>query len=264
MKDQADRIAWTNGPFNIAWGCTEVGPGCNNCYARELAGRFGVGWGNDAPRKYFGDKHWNDPIRWNKKAEKSGVRKKIFCSSMADIFDNKIEQQVRDRLWAIIENTPWIDWQLCTKRISNARSMMPKSWLIMPPSNIWFGITVVNQEEFDRDVPKLDYLNFKVHWLSVEPQLGDILIDKGRCYFDWVVCGGESGKNARPFHLDWARRLRDDCGILGIKFFMKQLGSRPRPLSGADITLPQNYKWDEPERWPADIRVHQFPYEVKP
>ncbi len=267
---EISKIAWTDGTFNIAWGCTEVGPGCDNCYARELAARFGYGWGDAAPRRYFGDRHWNDPVRWNQKAEKAGKRMKVFCSSMADIFDKTIEQSVRDRLWKLIDDTPWIDWQLCTKRIGNASSMLPARWMGGYRRNIWLGITVVNQEEADRDIGKLlNFRGFSVLWLSVEPQLGgiclsDTVMDKPRYgtqgTIDWVVCGGESGYfgKARDFRLDWARSLRDQCRAAGVAFFMKQLGTNPQPQLGSG-GHEVHYKWDEPEYWPEDLRIREFP-----
>ena len=277
---EISRISWTDATFNIAWGCTEVGPGCDFCYARELAARFGYKWGHGVPRRYFGDQHWNDPLRWNKKAKKAGKRMKVFCSSMADVFDIEIDQSVRDRLWRLIEDTPWLDWQLLTKRISNAGAMLPIRWGWYGnncPKNIWLGITVVNQEEANRDVPKLlRFHEFAIRWLSIEPQLepvdlrtittpdGDgpsselIWIGVGGS-IDWVVCGGESGDcHVRSFDLSWARSLRDQCAAANVPFFMKQLGSQPkgfiRPYGKKAI-----YKWDEPEYWPADFRVQEFP-----
>ena len=215
---------------------------------------------------------------------KSGKRMKVFCSSMADVFDNEIDQSVRDRLWRLIKDTPWLDWQLLTKRIGNVPAMIPQRWRFRDgcPQNVWLGITVVNQEEANRDVPKLfqDRFYFPVRWLSIEPQLGPIdlhaittadgdgpsseLIWVGvGGSIDWVVCGGESGdSHVRPFDLSWARSLRDQCAAAGVPFFMKQFGSQPivertalvRPYGKKAI-----YKWDEPENWPSDLRVQCFP-----
>lgn len=268
---EISKISWTDGTFNIAWGCTEVGPGCDSCYAREHAARFGWKWGHGAERRYFSDKHWNDPIRWNKKAEKAGKRMKVFCSSMADIFDNEIDQGVRDRLWTLIDETPWIDWQLLTKRIGNAPSMFPSRWLERgAPPSVWLGITVVNQEEVDRDLSKLARFvgRFKILWLSIEPQLGDIdlatwlfsMMSDKQCAINWVVDGGESdASHARQFKLEWARSLRDQCAAAGVAFFMKQLGSNPFPRGDGWINMHRSYKWDEPERWPDDLKIQEFP-----
>ena len=191
---------------------------------------------------------------------------------MADIFDNEIDQTVRERLWKLIEDTPWIDWQLLTKRIGNAPMMLPARWKFSDgcPQNIWFGVTVVNQEEVDRDVPKLfrDRFYFPVFWLSIEPQLGPIdlatwlwaaMTKEGKCAISWVVDGGESGDcHVRPFRLEWARSLRDQCKAAGVAYFMKQLGSQPVPRLGSG-GHGTHYKWDEPEYWPEDLRVREFP-----
>lgn len=280
-------IAWTDNTFNPWWICTKVGPGCDHCYAESLAHRLGYKWGAEAPRRFFGDKHWDDPRRWNKKAEQTGVRVRVFCASMADVFDNAVEQDVRDRLWELVQDTPMLDWQILTKRIGNAQDMLPADW---GPRNgydhVWLGATVVNQEELDRDMGKLFNLWARVRWLSIEPQLGPIDLcaalgmwwnDTMGCYeshgaifnpfgLDWVVCGGESGHKARPFDLHWARTLRDQCAAAGVPFFMKQMGAKPttdhrtRPASEPSyITTMITAPGDNPNQWPEDLRVRQFP-----
>lgn len=166
-------ISWTDATFNPWWGCTKVGPGCDACYAEAQAARFGTGWGNDAPRRFFGEAHWNEPRKWNRKAAAAGRRSRVFCASMADVFDNQVEQVHRDRLWALIRDTPALDWLLVTKRIGNAAAMLPADWGA-GYANAWLLITVVNQAEADRDVPKLLSLPARVRGLSVEPMLGPI------------------------------------------------------------------------------------------
>ena len=265
-------IAWCDGTFNPWWLCTEVGPGCRNCYAESLAKRYGYGWGQGAPRRFFGDKHWNEPLKWNEKAKREGKKKKVFCASMADWADNEVGQEHRDRLFALIKKTDWLIWQLLTKRIGNAKKMLPEDWRNgNAPTNIWFGITVVNQEEFDRDVPKLFELNFSVHWLSVEPQLGPINMTDNRNDIDWiangidwVVIGGESGPldKVRPFDIGWARDGIRQCRELRISCFVKQLGARTfmEPKDGAPLFRTFSHaEAADPDRWPEDVRVRQFP-----
>src|SRR5258706_450821 len=101
MGERTD-ISWTDHTFNPWWGCTKVGPGCDHCYAEALALRFGTRWGVGQPRRFFGDKHWNEPRRWHKKALAVGNRRRVFCASMADVFDNEVEQEHRERLWSLI------------------------------------------------------------------------------------------------------------------------------------------------------------------
>lgn len=114
----ATEIAWTDATFNPWWGCVRVSPGCENCYAESFAKRTGNAvWGVQAPRRFFPDKHWSEPRKWNAAAEKAGIRKRVFCASMADAFERREELDPwRAKLFALIEETPWLDWQLLTKR----------------------------------------------------------------------------------------------------------------------------------------------------
>jgi len=208
--------------FNPVWGCTKVSPGCDHCYAESMANRFGKWWGQGTPRREFGDKHWNDPVRWNRAAEKSGIRHRVFCASMADVFDKDWPKGTRERLWELIKATPWLDWIIVTKRIGNAKRMLPADWG-SGYLNVWLLITVVTQAEADRDTAKLAATPALIRGLSVEPQIESVAIDyETEWALDWVICGSESGPHRRPFDLDWARALRDQCAAAGIQFFLKQ------------------------------------------
>lgn len=247
-------IEWTDHTFNPWIGCTKVSPGCDNCYAaRQDAFRHWTpeGWGG--PRKHT--KTWDAPRKWNDAHEaffaEHGRRQRVFCASLADVFDNEVPPEWRDDLWALIAATPHLDWLLLTKRIGNARSMLPVTWVIgdtQPWPNVWLGATVVNQEEADRDIPKLLAVPARVRFLSIEPMLGPITlrqVHSDMCEIDaltgdhgvlrplrgrsdakvhWVICGGESGHNARPMHPDWASSLRDQCAAAGVPFLFKQWG----------------------------------------
>ena len=152
-------ISWTDATFNPWWGCTKVSRACDNCYAETIAKRFHPEqalWGHD-DRRIFGEKHWAEPLRWARTLPaKLGRRPRIFCASMADVFDNHPAVAAeREKLWALIEKTPELDWQLLTKRIGNVARMVPGSWLRGWPAHAWIGISVVTQEEVDRDVPRL-------------------------------------------------------------------------------------------------------------
>lgn len=244
-------IEWTDHTFNPWWGCTRVSPACNHCYAETLAKRFGTGWGDKADRKFFGDKHWNDPLRWNRSAERSGVRARVFCASMADVFEARPElAEQRMRLWNLIDNTPMLDWLLLTKRPENVRDMVPTGWLTeygMPaemgggrvgnwPANAWVGTTVENQRYADERIPHLLEVPAPVLFLSCEPLLGPLDLSRylpgDRACWDgpeprtigWVIAGGESGRGARPMHPEWARDLRDAATAAGVAFLFKQWG----------------------------------------
>lgn len=249
-------IEWTDHTFNAWWGCSEVSPGCDNCYARIWAARFGVKWGADGPRRAFDDKHWAEPLKWDRAAKKAGKRARVFCASMADVFDKNAPDGARDRLWKLIADTPNLDWQLLTKRIGNAPRMLPADWG-NGYANVWIGASVVNQEEADRDISKLLAVPARVRFLSCEPLLGQIDIRRWLCPdfiahpqlhrnpneqralaaiakagarqigwtgIDWVISGGESGRKARPSHPDWHRSLRDQCAAAGVPFLFKQFG----------------------------------------
>lgn len=313
------KIEWTDHTFNSWEGCQKVGPGCDNCYAEtrnaRFAGGVAVNWGPGAPRRLTGASNWNKPIKWNAraklqhdawegfKAQHPGLtddqleakgftkprRPRVFCASLADVFDNAVDPQWRADLFSLIIKTPYLDWLLLTKRIGNVVPMLselahgsdPDLMLLymMPLPNVWIGATIVNQEEADRDIPKLLQVPAKVRFLSMEPLLGPVdltgeylkaklgeypfkgLPNKHRTklidMLDWVIVGGESGPGARPMHPDWARSLRDQCADAGVAFLFKQWGEwMAGNTNGATVSLtfpvgaatgPDNPKWYE---WP--------------
>ncbi len=173
-------IGWTNATFNPWWGCTRVSPGCEHCYAETFAKRTGNDvWGKNNDRRFFGDKHWNEPLRWNKKAEAAGVRHRVFCASMADVFEDRRDLDAeRARLWELIEATPWLDWQLLTKRPQNVLRLAADSWLSAWPSNAWVGTTVEDQQRADERIPELLAVPAPVRFLSCEPMLGPVDIER--------------------------------------------------------------------------------------
>jgi protein gp37 len=150
-------ISWADATFNPWIGCTEVstertgGGGCDNCYARTLAERYGwAKWGAGQPRHRT--KNWNAPRQWDRKAAASGDRPRVFCASLADVFDNEVPDPWRDDLWQLIRETPHLRWMLLTKRIGNAAKMVPADW---PFAHVGIMATIINQMEFDRDYHKL-------------------------------------------------------------------------------------------------------------
>jgi len=245
------KIAWCDHTFNAWIGCTKVSPGCDNCYADEQDRHWhwtAEGWGPGKPRKRTSEANWKKPIRWNREALAAGTQPRIFGGSLCDPFDNEVPQEWRDDLWALVKATPHLIWIFATKRIGNARKMLPADWGDGYP-NVWLLITVVNQEEANRDVPKLLDTPAAVRGLSVEPQLGPVDLRKimrerddwtycdnaldgfraTKCggwsgpRLDWVICGAESGPSRRPFNEDWARSLRDQCTEFDVPFFLKQI-----------------------------------------
>lgn len=262
------KIEWTDHTFNPWWGCSKVSPGCDHCYAEALAKRYGHDvWGPGKRRRFFGPKHWDEPYRWNVAAAEAGTRARVFCGSMCDVFDNEVSPAERMHLWALIEDTPHLDWLLLTKRIGIAADMVPPRWQAEGwPPNVWAGASFVNQPEVDRDMSKLLALRARIRFGSFEPLLGPVdlarveIIKDGpnRCgtrlnvltgqfyesriidqqmRLSWVIVGGESGPKARPMHPDWARSLRDQCVAAGGPFFFKQWGewAPHKPRAGGDL-----------------------------
>ncbi len=270
-------IQWTDHTFNPVRGCTKVSPGCQNCYAARESVRFpnirGI-WGNAGTRIVAVPDAWKEPLRWNRQAVRMGVRQRVFCASLADVFEDwkgdlrfpadiapegwltarwdgfqlvrefeaSAEAQglpkatmdnLRTELFRLIEDTPWLDWQLLTKRPENVMRMVPDHWRARFPENVWMGTTTENQAMADKRTPELLEIPAKVRFLSCEPLLGPVKIDHIRAgdnqwfplqHIHWVICGGESGPGARPMHPDWARSIRDQCAAAAVPFFFKQWG----------------------------------------
>ena len=234
--------------INLWIGCSKISPACDNCYAEisRVSTCMGVKWGNDAERKKCNP--YKKLTAINKKAAKQGIRIRVFINPDSDIFDNKAPQEWRNEFWDFIESTPCIDYILVTKRIGNAKFMLSGNDCVgyVLPKNVWIMITVCNQAEADRDIPKLLELDVTVRGLSIEPLLGEIDFLKidgvmiggacggggetgaveydFECSLNWIIIGGESGKNARPMNSHWARKIRDQCVGAGVSMFFKQWG----------------------------------------
>jgi protein gp37 len=185
-------------------------------------------WGAGAPRRFFGDAHWNEPLVWNDEARASKRRMRVFCASMSDVFERRAElNEWRDRLWLLIEATPWLDWLLLTKRPQNISAMAP--WKDSWPNNVWLGTTVENQKYAEERLPYLLAANAAIRFLSCEPLLGPLDLrswfDRDRLNsIDWIIAGGESGPNCRPMHPDWVTSLLHQCQEADVPFHFKQWG----------------------------------------
>ena len=257
-------IEWCDSTFNPWIGCTRVSPACDDCYAARStpARTLGVAWGSGEQRRRTSDSNWKLPERWQREAAafqaQHGRRRRVFCASLADVFDNEVPDAWRMDLFKLIADTPDLDWLLVTKRIGNVHKMLQHDGLAFDVlgRNVWLGITVCNQAEFDRDWPKLAATQAKVRFLSVEPMLGPINTDSWPLFGEdeqpllhWVICGGESGPKARPMHPDWARSLRDQCAAAGMPFLFNQHGE----------WLPTAFCGDEAAMLPVKRTVYIYP-----
>ena len=220
------RIEWTNHTFNPWWGCTKVSAACKNCYAEAWAKRVGKKvWGPKADRRFFGDNHWLGPIKWNQEAASDGEPARVFCASMADVFEDRSELDVwRSKLWSLIDETPNLNWLLLTKRPERVSQTVP--WIKSDwPNNVWLGTTVEDQKSAEERLPYISALPAKVRFISAEPLLGqlDLRTWLGSS-IDWVITGGESGPKARPSSPSWFRELLSQCMESEVPFHFKQWG----------------------------------------
>lgn len=270
-------IQWTTHTFNPWIGCTKVSPACDFCYAEKGSARLGAQhklnlWNGD--RFFTSDAYWRQPLSWNRKAKDALSRPRVFCASYSDVFEDRPElRATRQRLQRLIEDTPYLDWLLLTKRPENAMRLLDWGWTW--PLNVWLGATCESQEWLDKRMGDLLAAPAAVRFISYEPALGPIDLAawlKKKSPLHWVICGGESGPHARPFDLAWARDVQSQCRIHSVAFFMKQLGRRPISRSDDDrrhvgdmnlpspftLKLADSHGGDDTE-WPEDLRVRQSP-----
>lgn len=235
------KIEWTDHTFNPWMGCTKVSPACDGCYAEAMMDhRYGkVQWGPHGERVRTAPSNWKQPIKWNKDAAAAGTRPRVFCASLADVFDNQVPPEWREDLFELIRITPNLIWLLLTKRPQNIVKMVKASGAAgngtrYLPRNAAIGTTCEDQERADRNLTEL--LRAAVEtgpafsFGSFEPLLGPIDISvylRTAPALDWVIAGGETdqGKHkARPANPDWVRSLRDQCEAVGTAFHFKQWG----------------------------------------
>ena len=226
------KIEWTDHTFNPWIGCQKVSPGCDHCYAEAMMDKryHKVEWGPHGERKRTSAANWRKPLQWQRAAEAAGKRARVFCASLADVFDNQADPQWRDALWYLIRQTPDLDWLLLTKRPENIHKMLPTYW---PLPNVWLGTTAEDEKHYRRRWNVLVRIPAVVRFISHEPALGPLGNLRARPsgkFPDWIIMGGESGSGARMMNPEWARDMRDACEVAGIPFFMKQMtGKTPIP-----------------------------------
>jgi len=277
-KDSA--IEWTDHTFNPWHGCFKITSGCANCYAETLSKRFGheKHWGYQVPRRHFGEKHWEEPLKWNAKAIEEEAIKLVFCGSMCDIFENNPMDDTMDedrkQLWDLIENTDNLFWLLLTKRLEKVMTTIPWHWNEWP-ENVAIGASIENQNTAEFRIPALLKMPAKHGFLSIEPLIDHIDLERAvnwlweeedeqeyefkhnpRGEIDWVIVGGESGPRSRLMNLDWVRDLREQCFDAQIPFFVKQLGTH---WARSERVYTKSKKGENSELWPEDLRIRQIP-----
>ena len=245
-------------------------------------------WGPKAPRQVTSDANWRKPLKWNRDAAKAGVRARVFCASLADVFEDRPELVApRARLWRLIGETPMLDWLLLTKRPENVDRLAyaaglhawdgggpdAPTW----PANVWLGTTAEDQRRADERISTLLSIHGPaVQFVSYEPALGPVdffaflktpLRDESLAALqsppmpglDWIIVGGESGPGARSFNPNWAREVVNQTRGTGCAVFVKQMGDNV--LNFADVPLSR--KGGNPAEWPVELRVREWPQEPK-
>lgn len=266
MKGSA--INWCDNTFNGWEGCTHVSPGCDNCYAETRDGRHLTEpvshWGKGAPRRVMSDVKWREPLKWDSAAAESGTRPRVFCASLADWADSEAPTGQRERLWALIRETPNLDWLLLTKRAVNIRRMLPPDWGAGYP-NVWLGVTVENRQH---GLPRLDVLRSipaAIRFASIEPLLEGLgTVDFAGIH--WAIIGGETGSGARSMDTAWVEAIIEQCREQNVAPWVKQLGKLPSD-SGTELVVidPDGKPSGNAEDWNvwpihlAHLKVRELP-----
>lgn len=312
-------IQWTDYSFNPWIGCRKVAPECAHCYAEQLdRNRFSKtmpGCSKESPISHWGsgpryrtsESNWKQPLAWDRAAAKEGTRHRVFCASLSDWLDDEnVPIEWLADLLALIHDTPHLDWLLLTKRPQNWLARMDavgRLWacdgsywetpeaivyhsLVCPwragnaPKNIWIGVSAGADQAAALAIPA------RIHFLSCEPML-HAMDETHAARFDWIIFGGESGKQARPMNIEWMRKGVDFCAENEIACFVKQMGAKPYfPLRGnmmhrgtdemqfrskaksqfiLDVGEMKNFQvladshGGDMEEWPEDLRVREFP-----
>lgn len=221
------KIEWADHSFSPWWGCVRVDIDCKNCYAESNSKRWGhFVWGRSVHRRFFSDKHWNEPLRWNKKAIMKGKVDLVFCGSMCDVFEDRVDLvEPRARLFELIEATDNLIWMLLTKRPENIIKFLDPTTFL--PHNAWLGLSAGDGRILNGRLPAFqtacNILNPDVKFLSAEPLIGPLDLPED-FRFDWIIAGGESGTGARPMKLTWAMDILYNALDDDIPFFFKQWG----------------------------------------
>lgn len=282
------KIQWATHTLNWWVGCEAISPGCLHCYAASWAKRAGRDF---AVRTLTTQANRTQPIKWASNHEtfyqEHGHRQRVFTNSLADVFDNQVPDEWRTGLFNMIKATVELDYLILTKRVGNISRMLPTDWGLGYP-NVWIGISVVNQEEADRDIPKLLKIPAAIRFLSCEPLLSRIDLTPHLCgraepceqcpedadcecgfspradlkdepAISWVIGGGESGSGARPCALGWLKDIVHDCKNTGTPVFIKQLGAKPTNREGEPCPHIHARKGDDMAEWSPELRVREFP-----
>jgi protein gp37 len=222
------RIEWTDATWNPVRGCTQISPGCKNCYAKTFAERWRGIPGHPFEQGFdvrLVPEKLADPLRW-------ATSRLIFVNSMSDLFHPEVPDDFIEQVGRVMCAADWHIYQVLTKRPERMchafDNVLRES---ASARHIWWGVSVENRKHGLPRVKRLRSTNAAVKFLSVEPLLED-LGNFDLSGIHWVIVGGESGPRARPIERKWVIRLRDQCSEAGIPFFFKQWGGTRKHLTG--------------------------------
>ena len=226
-------IEWTESTWNPITGCNKISPGCKFCYAERMAKRLKVmGSANyENGFKLALHEHVLElPLKWKKPQT-------IFVNSMSDLFHKNVPLEFIQRVFDIMNKTPWHTYQVLTKRSDRLKNLSNKlEW----GKNIWMGVSIENQDYTYR-INDLRNTNAYIKFLSIEPLIG--AVRKLRLKnIQWVIVGGESGPKARPMKEEWVLNIKEQCKESGVPFFFKQWGGKNKKKAGR---LLKGRTWDE-------------------
>ena len=250
------KIEWTKGQdgtpgksWNPCTGCSPISEGCKNCYARRMAHRLAGRYGYpEAPHEFDVTLHperLEEPLYWHKP-------QRVFTVSMGDLFHEDVSLNFIGRVMNVCS---WVGYRkhtfiMLTKRPKRMAEFFAW-WGKEPTFNIWLGVTCENQQRADERIPVLLSIPAAVHWLSLEPLLGPVVLPADFLALGkraWVVAGGETGPGARSAQHDWFRSVRDQCAAAGgVPFFYKGAGTATVNKRHFTYRLIGGRTWEE---WP--------------
>ena len=232
---ELSKIEWTDATWNPVRGCNKISPGCKFCYAEVFAERFRGVPGHPYEQGFdlrLVPERLEEPLKWKKP-------KMIFVNSMSDLFHEKVPKEYINEVFKVMTKAHWHIFQVLTKRSDRLLELsLELEW----PSNVWMGVSI----ESTKYTYRSEYLSkvpATVRFLSVEPLL-EMISDLPLNNINWVIVGGESGRNARHMKLEWARSIKNQCEKAGVAFFLKQLGGRI-DKRGGDTALLDGRTWRE-------------------
>ncbi len=227
------KIEWTESTWNPVTGCTKISSGCQNCYAERMAKRLKVMGQSNYVNGFEVALHEHVlkyPLHWKKS-------KTIFVNSMSDLFHEQVPDSFIFKIFDLMKQAHWHQFQILTKRSARLIELAPKlGW----PKNVWIGVSVENKAVKYR-IDDLRLVPARIRFLSLEPLLGP-LSSLDLSNIDWVIVGGESGPGARLMKKEWVIQIKKQCIEQNVPFFFKQWGGINKKKTGR---LLEGRTWDE-------------------